>query len=130
MMNKKNIMVVAPGSYDPQLSAWFAGNELYQISFARSDEQAIEMAQQQYFDLVLMDSTNEELDQKKLRAVLPILIDDVLMASYDGETREQLDQKISYLFEKRKAERMQRLLVLDATAGNSTFGGLPPFSVN
>ena len=130
MMNRKNIMVVATGSYDPQLAAWCAGNELYQISFARNDEQAIEMAQQQYFDLVLMDSKNEELDQKKLRAVLPILIDDVLMASYDGETREQLDQKISYLFEKRKAERMQRLLVLDATAGNSTFGGLPPFSVN
>jgi signal recognition particle GTPase len=130
MMNKKNILVVVAGNNDPQLSAWCTENELYQISFARSDEQAIEFAQQQYFDLVLMDSTNEELNQKKLRAVLPILIDDVLMASFDGETREQLDQKISYLFEKRKAERLQRLLVLDATAGNSTFAGLPPFSVN
>lgn len=129
-MNKKNILVVASqGTNNTELLSWYENAEQYNITLAGSDERAIELAQRQSFDLVLADSTDRSIDVKKLQAVLPILNQEVQLVTYTGESVELLDEKISTVFDQKKAERIQRLLILDSSR-QPFWDNWMPFSEN
>jgi DNA-binding NtrC family response regulator len=124
---KKNILVVADTGHNPGIAEWCFHNEDFQLTIVPTDEEAIELAHQAYFDLVLVDSPTG--NRKKLDVVMPILINDIIVTGYYGESAERLQERIKGLFEKRKAERMQRLMILDSSNVKG-WNGLPRFSSN
>lgn len=126
---KKNILVVADTGHNPGIAEWCFQNEDFKLTIVPTDEEAIELAHQAYFDLVLVDSPAGNDYQKKLNVVMPILINDIIVTGYEGESAAKLQERIIALFEKRKAERMQRLMVLDSS-DTSGWNGLPRFSSN
>jgi DNA-binding NtrC family response regulator len=129
-MNKKNILVVASqDATNPDLLNWYVNTEQYNLTLAGSDERAIELVQQGSFDLVLADSTDQSIDVKKLGAVLPILDQELQLISYSGESVDLLDEKIHTVFEQKKAERVQRLLILDSSR-QPFWQNWIPFSAN
>ena len=96
------------------------------MSFAEADENAIELSHAQLFDMVLIDTTDKEINSKKLRAILPILNSEALLLPYKGEAVPQLEAKVEQAFNIRKMKRMERLLILDSSLNR----GIPPFSLN
>jgi DNA-binding NtrC family response regulator len=129
-MNKKNILVVASqGATNTDLLNWYVNAEQYNLTLAGSDERAIELVQQGSFDLVLADGTDHSIDLKKLGAVLPILDQELPFVPYSGESVERLDEKIHSVFEQKKAERVQRLLILDSSR-QPFWQNWIPFSAN
>jgi hypothetical protein len=129
-MNKKNVLVVAnQGTNNRELLDWYENAGEFEMKIAGSDEEAIELAHQHIFDLVLADCTDLSIDVKKLGAVLPILNKDVLVVEYKGESLETINEKITAAFDSRKANRMRRLLVLDSTETDN-WHGVPRFSAN
>jgi hypothetical protein len=129
-MNKKNILVVASqDATNTELLNWYVNAEQYNLTLAGSDERAIELVQQGAFDLVLADSTDHSIDVKKLGAILPILDEELQLVPYSGESVELLDEKIHTLFEQKKAERVQRLLILDSSR-QPFWQNWIPFSAN
>ena len=122
---KKNILVVARPGTVKDISEWSALKETYALTFVQTDEQAIELAHQLEFDLVLVDGKQEHL---KLRAILPILLHDVEVMNYEGESVTALDTRVAGLFEFKKNQRLKRMLGLDSTS--LSWNGLPPFSSN
>jgi len=129
-MNKKNILVVTnPELMNDELLAWISTTKNVDMTFAEAHEQAIELAHQQLFDLVLIDTTDENINAKKLKVVLPILNAEVLLVRYNGESMEQVETKIKEAFDFRTRLRMKRLLILDSSGSNKR-NSLPPFSDN
>ena len=117
------------GSMNDELFNWFSTSEAFEMSFAENHEKAIELSHQQLFDMVLIDKTDEEIHDKKLSAVLPILNAEVLLVQYNGENIQILGDKVNQAFDRKKRQRLQRLLILDSSQ-NKGWPSLPPFSRN
>lgn len=129
-MNRKHILVVTnPDNMKPDLFAWINNTVAFDMTFAEDHERAIELSQQQLFDMVLIDATDEEINDKKLGAILPILNAEVLLVLYKGETADEVTGKVKQAFDIKKMQRLKRLLILDATTSQQNLS-LPPFSVN
>lgn len=127
---KKNILVVANrGQNNRVLLDWYENAGEFVATIANSDERAIELVHQRPFDLVIADVTDMEIDIKKLMAILPILNEDLQLISYTGETRETLEEKVKAVFDRKKAQRLQQMLILDADISHS-WDNLPSFSPN
>jgi DNA-binding NtrC family response regulator len=129
-MNKKNVLVVSnPETMNQGLLQWISNSDTLDMSFAETHEQAIELANQQLFDMVLIDKTDATVNVKKLGAVLPILNSEALLLGYEGEAAEKIDEKIKLAFDYRKFKRLQRLMILDSSM-NQQRDDLIPFSLN
>ncbi len=128
-MNKKHILIVSnPDTMNKNLFQWISTTEAFDLTFAEAHEQAIELSNQQLFDMVLIDNTDKEINDKKLKAILPIFNSETLLLSYKGEPAHQLNAKVEYAFDQRKLKRMKRLLILDSSTNEGR--NLPPFSLN
>src|SRR5689334_10850680 len=129
-MNEKQILVVSGTGLDNQeLIDWMNQNEKFELTYVQSDEQAIELFHQLSFDLVVVNSTVNKMDYRKLNAVLPILDPEVELLAYQGESASELSKRIKTLFEKKKLERLKNFLVLDSSQ-DANWAGLPKFSAN
>ena len=128
-MNKKSVLVVSNqlGEKNP-LSEWVSARHPFHLNIANSDETAIDLCHLNQFDIVIMDDTNNEINTKKLYAVLPILQDDVILLRYHGDTRTQLDENVKAVFNAKKYRRIQEMLLLEPSVG--AFSNLPSFSLN
>jgi len=125
-MNKKNILIVSnPERMDEELFKWINRSDAFEMSFADTHEQAIEISHQQLFDMVLVDASDSEINRRMLKAILPILNAEVLLVGFNGEDADKIDELVNGAFEWRKLKRMQKLLVLEASAN-----AIPPFSLN
>jgi len=133
-MNKKEILVITnTEKNNSNLTQWItdqAENEEYVLFFASSDERAIELCHQRRYDMAVIDNTDVDIKLKKLLAVLPILQKEVLLVSHNGEAAPDLHRKVVAAFNKRKLERIKRLMVLDSSKPAPQANALPPFSAN
>ena len=59
-----------------------------------SDERAIEMANRQHFDMIVVDNLCPEINSEKLAAVLPILRTEIEVVQFYGEPINELENKI------------------------------------
>ena len=93
------------------------------------DEKAIEMAQQQTFDVIVINYNDSSLNHKKLMAILPILQPQVTIIALRGEAIDAVEAEIAAYFIQQRNDRIRRMLVLndDALKGQQ---GLPAFSAN
>jgi hypothetical protein len=128
-MNKKQILVVSNQDPGNHLSNWARNSEIFDFTFAHTDEKAIEIAHLRPFDMVCVDGTDEHIDLKKLQAVLPILQEDVALMQYKGESVDEIGNKVKAVFHRRRNERIKRFMVLDSSE-TGMWKGLPPFSTN
>ena len=129
-MNKRNVLVVSnPETMNPKLLEWISNAGALDMTFADTHEQAIELSNQQLFDMVLIDKTDATINIKKLGAILPILNSEALLLGYEGEGAEKIDEKIKLAFDYRKFKRMQRLMILDSSIKPQQ-PGVVPFSLN
>ena len=129
-MTKKNVLVVSnPDTMHAELLEWISSTESLDMTFAESQEQAIELSNQQLFDMVVIDKTDANINIKKLAAILPILNAEALLLPYEGEEAEQIEEKIKLAFEYRRFQRLQRLMILDSSIKPQT-PGFMPFSLN
>jgi len=130
-MNKKNILVVSnAGTMKPELMEWVSNEDKFDMTFADTHEQAIELSNQQLFDLVLIDKTDENVNVKKLGAILPIFNAETLLVGYEGEGKNEIEEKIKLAFDYRKYKRMQKMMILDSSVKKRKNDGLMPFSLN
>ena len=130
-MTKKNILIVSNAeSMKPELLEWISNEDKFEMTFADTHEQAIELSSQQLFDLVLIDKTDENVNVKKLGAVLPIFNAETLLVGYEGEAKNEIEEKIKLAFDYRKYKRMQRMMILDSSVKKRKNDGLMPFSLN
>lgn len=129
-MNTKQILIVSdPNVNEKGLIIWKDLSKNFETTFVNSDERAIEMANRQHFDMVVMDSTCGPIDTKKLTAVLPVLQTEIELVRYEGESFEDLENKIKTVFIKKKTQRIMRFLILDASTPIA-WKNLPSFSAN
>lgn len=129
-MNKKNILVVSnPGTMKPELLEWISNADSLDMTFADTQEQAIELSNQRLFDLVLIDKTDVTVNVKKLGAILPRLNAEVLLLGYEGEAPDKIEEKIKLAFDYRKFRRLQRMMILDSSTKPQK-PGFMPFSLN
>jgi hypothetical protein len=130
-MTKKNILVVSNAeTMKPELLEWISKEDNFEMTFADTHEQAIELSSQQLFDLVLIDKTDENVNVKKLGAILPIFNAETLLVGYEGEARNEIEEKIKLAFDYRKYKRMQKIMILDSSVKKRKNDGLMPFSLN
>ena len=134
-MDKKKILVIASARQsNKELQQWAEESQAYEFRFVDTDEQAIEQCHRRAFDMVVADTTDENIGFKKLKAVLPILQSEILLLDYKGESLTELGEKVDHAFYQRKKERIKRLLILDSsrtsTFYNNPWSSLPPFSSN
>src|SRR5215831_10773513 len=126
-MSKKNILVVSnPGTMKPDLMEWISNEDKFDMTFADTHEQAIELSNQQLFDLVLIDKTDENVNVRKLGAIIPIFNAETLFVGYEGEGRNEIEEKIKLAFDYRKYKRMQRMMILDSSTRQKG-NGVAPF---
>src|SRR5687768_7396593 len=129
-MKSKQILIVSdPNVNENGLQLWKDLSKNFETTFVNSDERAIEMANRQHFDMVVIDTTCAPIDTKKLSAVLPILQTEIALVSYKGEPLNDLESKIKSVFSKKKVQRIMRFLILDASTPNA-WKNLPSFSAN
>ena len=129
-MKAKQILIVSdPNAYDGGVTAWQSLSKNYETTLVNTDEGAIEMANRQYFDLVVVDNLSPEINSQKLAAVLPILQTEIEIVQYKGEQIKELENKIKSCFLKKKAQRILRFLILDTSAPKA-WNSLPSFSAN
>jgi CheY-like chemotaxis protein len=129
-MSTKQILIVSnPNENEEALMLLKGLSKNFETTFVNTDERAIEMANRQQFDMVIMDSTCSDIDAKKLAAVLPILQSEIAVISYEGEPFTELEGKIKSGFTKKKAQRIMRFLILDSSAPKA-WNSLPSFSAN
>jgi CheY-like chemotaxis protein len=129
-MSTKQILIVSnPNENEEALMLLKGLSKNFETTFVNTDERAIEMANRQQFDMVIMDSTCSDIDAKKLAAVLPILQSEIAIISYKGEPFPELEGKIKSGFTKKKAQRIMRFLILDSSAPKA-WNSLPSFSAN
>ena len=124
----KKILIVSGAEKNKKLFSWFDKNHDFDFTLAVSDEIAIEMAHIGAFDIIVADSTDTQIDIKKLQAVLPILQDNSELVIYAGETIENLEDEISMILKRKKQESKKKILVLDSAP--EMWAGLPGFSAN
>ena len=128
-MKKKSVLVVTNQlSGKNSLSDWISVGHPFNMNIVDSDETAIELCHQHHFDMVVVDSTDGNINTKKLHAVLPILQDDITLLRYEGETRMQLEENVKAVFDAKKYRRIQQMLMLEPSVGS--FSNLPSFSLN
>lgn len=128
-MNKKSVLVVLnQQNRKNALREWTSIGHPFHINIVDSDEAAIELFHLQRFDMVVVDGTDSTIDGRKLHAVLPILQEDVTVLRYDGESANQLEDNVKAVFNAKKFQRLQRMLILEPAVKTSL--NLPPFSLN
>jgi DNA-binding NtrC family response regulator len=129
-MNTKQILIVSdPNVNEDGLLVWKTLSKNFETVLVNTDERAIEMANRQRFDIVVMDSTCAEINSEKLSAILPILQTEIEVVRYEGEPINELENKIKSSFSKKKAQRIMRFLILDSSAPKA-WKSLPSFSAN
>lgn len=128
-MNKKSVLVVlSPQQKENTLNAWTNNVHPFHINIVDNDEAAIELLHKQRFDMVVVDGTDSNIDEKKLHAVLPILQEDVTVLGYHGEPAKDLEDNVKAIFDAKKYQRIKRMLLLEPSIGN--LPNLPSFSLN
>jgi arsenate reductase-like glutaredoxin family protein len=129
-MSKRSILVISTQKDNKEsvLSTWSGIPHPFHLDIASTDEAAIELFQKQDFDMVVVDCTDSNIDHKKLKAVLPILQEDATLLTYQGETEKELEDNVEAVFNAKKFQRIQRMLMLEPSV-NTSFN-LPPFSLN
>ena len=129
MKHSKHILIISDPVTNAVLSDWTAMPANMEAFFAVNEERAIEMANNQHFDMAVIDNTNNDIDVKKLSVVLPILLSDIELVHYEGETLQELKEKMMEVFDYQKSQRIKRFIVLDSS-NKEDFKDLPPFSAN
>jgi hypothetical protein len=127
-MSKRKIMVVSGNPPADMVSIW-SNSPLFEPTFVTSDEEGIELAAQQVFDAVVIDGTDDTINNRKLFAVLPILQPDIALVDYTGEDGTELQSRLTAVFRQKRAQRIRRFLVLDSLIKANT-DSLPLFSAN
>jgi len=129
-MSKRSILVISTqqDNKESALSTWSGIPHPFHLDIASTDEAAIELFQKQDFDMVVVDCTDSNIDHKKLNAVLPILQEDATLLTYQGETEKELEDNVEAIFNAKRYQRIQRMLMLEPSV-NTSFN-LPPFSLN
>ena len=128
-MNKKSVLVVLnPQREENSLNAWTGIIHPFHIDIVDNDEAAIELFHKQRFDMVVVDATDSNIDERKLNAVLPILQEDVTVLGYRGETANELEDNVKAIFDAKKYQRLQRMLLLEPSI--NILPNLPSFSLN
>jgi hypothetical protein len=124
-MNAKKILIITAS--DPaRIGSWPSG---YETVCASGDEAAIELAQQQAFAAIVIDSSDEALHQRKLDAILPILQPDAPLFRFQAGAPTPVPDAVHEHFRRERNARIRRYLVLDDL---KPFNGpeLPAFSAN
>ncbi|MEJ7769844.1 MAG: hypothetical protein WKF89_18640 [Chitinophagaceae bacterium] len=128
-MNKKSVLVVSNSRRKENLlNAWTYDVHTFHIDIVDNDEAAIELFHKQRFDMVVVDGTDSSIDERKLHAVLPILQEDVTVLGYRGESASELENNVKAIFDAKKYQRIQRLLMLEPSI--NILPNLPAFSLN
>ncbi len=129
-MSKRSILVVSTQQDNKEnaLSNWTGISHPFHLDIASTDEAAIELFHKQDFDMVVVDCTDGNIDHKKLNAVLPILQEDATLLTYQGETEKELKDNVEAIFNAKRYQRIQRMLMLEPAVNTSL--NLPPFSLN
>jgi DNA-binding NtrC family response regulator len=129
MKHSKHILIISDPGTNALLSGLTAMPANMEAFFADNEEKAIEMANNQHFDMAVIDNTNNDIDVKKLSVVLPILLSDIELVHYEGESLQELKAKMLEVFDYQKSQRIKRFIVLDSS-NKEDFKDLPPFSAN
>jgi hypothetical protein len=128
-MNKKNILMVTDHVENgPVFRDWLGKVDDFDLVVVDTEERAIESAQVRSFDFVVIDSKSANINVNKLKAVFPILNEDVEFIIYEGESFEIFADTIRAAFDRKKKLRIQQLVILD-TEEIKDWNGMP-FSVN
>ena len=128
-MNKKSVLVVANKKVEGNaLNEWTSIPHSFHINIVDNDEAAIELMHQIHFDMVVVDGTDSNIDGRKLNAVLPILQEDLTVLKYQGESAKELEDNVAAIFDAKKYQRLQRMLMLEPAVQGSW--NLPAFSLN
>jgi len=128
-MSKRSILVVSTQqNKENALSNWTGISHSFHLDTVSTDEAAIELFHKQDFDMVVVDCTDANIDHKKLNAVLPILQEDATLLTYQGETEKELEDNVEAIFNAKRYQRIQRMLMLEPSVTPSIH--VPPFSLN
>ena len=128
-MNKKSVLVVSNKQHEgSSLSEWTHIPHPFHLNIVDNDEAAIELLHKLHFDMVVVDGTDTNIDGRKLNAVLPILQEDLTVLEYAGESLKELEDNVTAVFNAKKYQRIQRMLMLEPTI--QTPWNLPSFSLN
>ena len=122
-MSNRTILIVS--AHREALESW---PSYYDTVFAATDEGAIELAQRQSFEAIVLDSTDPQLHQGKLRAVLPILQPDAVLFHYGGASEAPVQAAVQEHFRRQRNARIRQLVILDNT--NTDWSVPPEFSAN
>lgn len=126
-MTNKRILIVS-GINHEKLGDWTQLKNAETI-VTHTDERAIEISQRQGFDAIVIDYSDTNINHKKLSAILPILLPEVQLFSYNGEGHEALEARVHAYFVQQRNERIKRWLVLNNSVPDN-FQTLPAFSAN
>lgn len=123
-MNTRSILIVSgqPGS----LAGWPAP---FEAVVAATDEAAIELAQRQLFEAIVIDATDEALHGAKLRAILPILQPEAALFQHSEAAATPVQTTVQEHFRRLRNERIRRYLVLDSVQ-QANAAAPPAFSAN
>ena len=129
-MSKRSILVVSTQQDNKEnaLSNWTGISHPFHLDIAATDEAAIALFHQHDFDMVVVDCTDGTIDHKKLNAVLPILQGDATLLTYQGETEKELEDNVEAIFNAKRYQRIQRMLMLEPSVKASI--NVQPFSLN
>ena len=128
-MNNKSVLVVSNNQMEGNaLSEWTSIPHPFHVNIVNNDEEAIELLHQLHFDMVVVDGTDSNIDGRKLNAVLPILQEDLTVLKYEGESAMELENNVKAIFNAKKYQRIQRMLLLEPNVMGSL--NLPAFSLN
>ncbi|HJW16244.1 MAG TPA: hypothetical protein VJ499_03950 [Flavisolibacter sp.] len=129
MKHNKHILIISDPDLNSVLNEFTSMPGNMQAFLASDEERAIEMANNQHFDLAVIDNPNNDIDAKKLSVILPILLPDIELVQYKGESLTELKETMQQVFDAQKYQRIKRMLVLDSSS-KEDFNKLPPFSAN
>lgn len=124
IMKTKRILIVS----GLDAAQWSFLDANYETSLVNDVETAIELAQRQGFDAVIGDTASDELNPRKLKAIVSILQPETLFYIASGSNEEAVLGGLKNLFDQQKLERVKRYLVLDSS--QTAFRQLPAFSLN
>jgi hypothetical protein len=129
-MNRKNILVVTKqNTNEGHLAQWTGTPHPFHVNMVNNHEEAIEKCHVHHYDVVVVDGTDDSIDNKKLNAVLPILLEDATVIKYEGESADKLTENIEAVFNAKRYQRVMRMMMLEAS-GNNGWNNLPQFSLN
>lgn len=104
-MTTQQILIVSdPNVNEDVLLVWKMISKNFETTLVNSDERAIEMANRQHFDMIVVDSTCPAINAEKLDAVLPILQTEIEVIHYQGEPVDELENKIKSCFLKKSSK--------------------------